>query len=75
VLYLFPVQLPFVGSGPVAPGERQARRDECLDDGPGGAGRGEGVHQKGHSPAHARVGIEGDFVAVVVDQADGQPGT
>jgi len=33
-----------------------------------------GVHQKGHSPAHARVGIEGDFVAVVVDQADGQPG-
>ena len=35
VLYLFPVQLPFVGSGPVAPGERQARRRERLDDGPG----------------------------------------
>lgn len=67
-----PGQLALVGAGADPAGELQARVGECLDDGVGGAGGGEGGQQMPDGLLDLGVRVKNHAVGVVVDEADGQ---
>jgi hypothetical protein len=56
----------------VAAGKQQSGFAECLEDGVRGSGGVEGVEQVADGVLDGPVGVEDDFLARVVRQADGQ---